>query len=291
MGAGDESIERVSRSSLMKLGAAGLAGAVGAGALGADEASAQTTDTGFVAQNPGTTDLPSGFETLVGEREGRFKNGVTANGTVYGVEGWSATSGAIAVHGYTLSTGAPAILGEAYDSADGVKGWSASGIGVHGVVSSGSTGIGVYGENTTDGGVGVQAQDNATAGGGYGIFSASTYGVAVQAITSDGTAVAAVAGGTGTALQVSGPAEFLRSGVAVVNGTTATPKSSVKVNLVTLTSTVLLSTSIVLATIQGAVPAGTYVQNVVLNVATNTFTINLNQAVAQKVKIGWFVAN
>jgi hypothetical protein len=259
------------------------------GALGEGQASANTTDTAFVAENPGYADLVAGFYTLLGNNEGRYQYGVSAEGTLYGVEGWARTSGAIGVHGLTYGTGAPAILGEAGDSSDGIKGTS-SGIGVHGV-SSGSKGVGVYGENSTDGGAGLQAQDNATGSGGYGVFSASQNGVAVEAITTDGTAVAAVVGGSGTALHVSGPAEFSRSGIAVVSGTPTTPKSSVKVNLVTLTETVLQSNSIVLATIQGAAPTGTYVRNVVLNIATDTFTINLNQAVTQKVKIGWFVAN
>jgi hypothetical protein len=289
MGTGDGAAKRVSRSKFVKLGAAGLAGVAADAALGEGEASASTTDTTFVAENPGFTDLGAGFWTLLGNNDGRYQYGVTAEGTKYGVEGWARSSGAIGVHGLTYGTGAPAILGEVGDSSDAIQGTS-SGIGVHGI-SSGSTGIGVYGENSSNGGVGVQAQDNATASGGYGVYSASTHGVAVQAITGDGTAVAAVAGGAGTALRVTGTAEFSRSGIAAVNGTTATPKSSVKVNLLTLTSTALQSTSIVLATIQGAAPAGTYVQNVVLNVATNTFTINLNQAVTQKVKIGWFVAN
>jgi hypothetical protein len=85
----------------------------------------------------------------------------------------------------------------------------------------------------------------------------------------------------GTALSVVGTAVFSRSGTATISAS----KSSATVSNITLSSL-----SLVLATLQGN-QAGLYVQGVVTNVATKSFTIFLSKAATATVKVAYFILN
>ena len=89
------------------------------------------------------------------------------------------------------------------------------------------------------------------------------------------------------ALDATGAIQSDRSGVATVKGTIPSPKDSIKV---TVPGRALTASSLVLATIQGNF-AGVQVQGVKQDAVGGTFTIYLNQAVTQKIKIGWFIVN
>ena len=117
------------------------------------------------------------------------------------------------------------------------------------------------------------------------MYGASTDGVGIFADTFDGTALTA-RGQAGIALDVQGTAQFSSSGLAIVKGSVATPKSAVKVSNVPLTAN-----SLVLATIQTNNAPGVFIQSAVPNVAGSYFTINLNQSVTKFVKVAWFILN
>jgi hypothetical protein len=89
--------------------------------------------------------------------------------------------------------------------------------------------------------------------------------------------------GNGTALKVNGKAQFSRSGVVSVAGTSTTPKRSVRVSLP------ITAKSMMTATIQQYVP-GVFVVAAVPNVAGGYFTIYLSEAVPTSVgPIAWMV--
>jgi hypothetical protein len=166
----------------------------------------------------------------------------------------------------------------------------AGGIGVFGYVRDGTavfgtseTGTGVYGENTQTTGFGIHGK---TGGNGSAVFGEATSpgaGVGVFGESAAGTGVLARSA-SGFALVVGGLAQFSRSGVATVNGTTTNPKSSVKVNVAPLSTT-----SVMLATLQSHV-GGVYVVAAVPNVAGGYFTIYLNKAVTSAAgPIAWMV--
>jgi hypothetical protein len=78
---------------------------------------------------------------------------------------------------------------------------------------------------------------------------------------------------------------FSESGVAIVLGSAASPKSKVAVQSVTLTPN-----SFVLATVQ-QVNGDAQVKQAVPNVAAGAITIYLTAPVTVHVKVGWFVIN
>ena len=85
------------------------------------------------------------------------------------------------------------------------------------------------------------------------------------------------------ALQVTGKAQFSRSGTATVAGTAAAPKNSVRVSLP------ITGKSMMTATLQKFV-AGVSVVAAVPNVSGGYFTIFLNKAVSTSVgPIAWIV--
>ena len=88
---------------------------------------------------------------------------------------------------------------------------------------------------------------------------------------------------SGIALRVSGKAQFSRSGTATITGTTTTPKSSVVISNVALSSK-----SLVLATAQKNV-AGVWVAAAVPNVSAKTVTIYLNKTVTVSYPVAWFI--
>ena len=191
------------------------------------------------------------------------------------------------------------VSGYAYDSfgstADGVHGEAAVGNGVSGV--GGSAGDGVHGSAPAGNGV----SGTGTAAGVSGVYGEHTgagFGIAGRCSDPGGVAVYADAGFSGNsaviarapntvALDARGAIQSDRAGVATVKGSIASPKDSIKV---TVLGRVLTGSSLVLATIQGNF-AGVQVQGVKQDAAGATFTIFLNQAVTQKIKIGWFIVN
>ncbi|MEX2238740.1 MAG: hypothetical protein WEB00_14550 [Dehalococcoidia bacterium] len=160
----------------------------------------------------------------------------------------------------------------------------------------GSNGMAVYGYNNATVEQGETAQ-----GGGLGVYgfgnvgmraegrligveaSAESGGVALDADVGLGIGVrtkADLAGGS--ALVVDGVSLFLkRSGRAVINA---------GANSKTVNAAPIYTQSLVLATIQGDVP-GLFVRGVKLSPGAGTFTIHLNKAATQTVKVGWFIVN
>jgi hypothetical protein len=133
--------------------------------------------------------------------------------------------------------------------------WTGQGPLGHGT-SNTSTGLtelhdGGLAVNNTGGGVAIAGY---TDGGSLSDIAVSgfadTFGVGVQGlVTAGGVAVWADSNNAGgTALPVDGPATFSRSGVAVIAHTSASPKSSITVNVPH--SVALTSTSVILAVLQ-----------------------------------------
>jgi hypothetical protein len=222
------------------------------------------------------------------------------NTAVVGSTGASLTlmAGAIGVNGRTQDPNGAGVAAENEGAGNGLwaKNTSAVTDDTAAVYATNpGTGTAVYAES--NGGACVLAKDQsvdtgaygvyAQSSGGTGVYGDSTDGTGVWANTYDGTALLAQAQ-FGTAIDVQGRAQFNTSGVVTVKGTTATPKSSVRVNV---TATTLTASSLVLATIQTNNAPGVVVQSAVPNVAGGYVTINLNQAVTKSVKVAWFVLN
>ena len=142
-----------------------------------------------------------------------------------------------------------------------------AGIGVAGVGVGG--GVGVWGTGGNGTGAGVWG----TGGGGPGVRGTS------QAASAPGVLAENTAGGT--ALKVSGPAAFSRSGVLTV----AAGKSSA-----TQTGVALTSARLVLATLQQNL-SGVYVRAAVPNITGSSFTVYLSKAPTASSKVAWFVVN
>lgn len=174
--------------------------------------------------------------------------GVFAVGTVAGVHGTTAadtgTSGTAGVIGIDISNGA--------GGGFGVYAQSEIGTGIYGTIFGDSSGQSA-----------VHANDAST-GGGYGVFATSLNGMALAV---DGSA------------SFSGVTTFSRSGVATV----AANESSA-----TVTDVALTDTSIVLATVQGDVKKVS-VEGVVTDPSSSEFTIYLTNAPTASLAVGWFV--
>ncbi len=171
--------------------------------------------------------------------------------------------GSWGVLGQVGGTGGIGVVGEG--GTYGVEGNTATGTGVYG--NTGAEGQnGVYGHAANAGGSGVYGQND---GAGFGD---SANGTGVWASSQNATA-----------LKVSGKAQFSRSGVATVAGTSAAPKKSVKVSLP------ITAKSMMTAMLQKYVP-GVYVVAAVPNVAGGYFTIYLNKSVTTSAgPIAWIV--
>jgi hypothetical protein len=147
-----------------------------------------------------------------------------------------------------------------------------------GVQGQGITGV--YAQSTGAGdGVSGRA-NNACCSAVFGQNSGTGNGVAGQADTGTGVLAAST---NGTALKVAGRAQFSLSGTATITGSTTTPKSSIVVNNVALTTK-----SLVLVTAQKNV-AGVWVQAAVPSVANSRITIFLNKTVAVPYPVAWFI--
>jgi hypothetical protein len=169
------------------------------------------------------------------------------------------------------TTGLPAISGYSNfsEAVVGVAGGQPGDDGTNGVRGTSSNPIasGVYGENLS-GGFGVAGRSNAASGTGV-------YGEALGG----GVALAALAGPGGTALSVSGVADFSQSGIA---------KFHTGDSQVTVTVAGMVTGSLALATLQRNAP-GIWVRAAVPDVLNSRITIYLNQAVTQLTLVGYFV--
>jgi hypothetical protein len=160
----------------------------------------------------------------------------------------------------------------------GVEGFSSSGTGVFGITTADGQN-GVYGHAANTSGSGVYGQND---GAGYGVAGRASGGTGILGDSANGIGVLA-SSQNATALKVTGKAQFSRSGVATVAGTSAAPKNSVKVSLP------ITGKSMMTATLQKYV-AGVYVVAAVPNVSGGYFTIYLNKPVTTSVSpIAWMV--
>jgi hypothetical protein len=155
---------------------------------------------------------------------------------------------------------------------------NASGAGADGVYGFGNAN-GVHGETDNSSASGVYGQNDLS---GFGVAGRSAAGVGTLGDSANGTGVWANSQNA-TALKVSGKAQFSRSGVATVAGTSAAPLKSVRVSLP------ITGKSMMTALLQKFV-AGVYVVAAVPNVSGGYFTIYLNKAVSTSVgPIAWLV--
>jgi hypothetical protein len=179
------------------------------------------------------------------------------------------------------------VVGRGEDS--GVRGSSKNKVGVLGFAggdgpSSMPPNAGVYGWST---GEGIAASfgvlGRSTAPLGYGVFGTSNTGTGVQGFTKNGNAVAATvtSGGNGRALAVSGRVLFSSSGIATV-GAGNTQK-------LVDPGIALTNQSKVLATVMGNPGANVVLRRVIVDAATDKFTIVLSGAAANDSTVAWFV--
>ena len=153
-----------------------------------------------------------------------------------------------------------------------------SGPGDDGVYGTGNSN-GVFGETANSTASGVYGQNDGT---GYGVAGRAASGTGVLGDSAEGVGVLANSA-NGIALQVTGAAQFSRSGTATVAGTSTAPKNSVRVSLP------ITGTSMMTATLQKFV-AGVFVVAAVPNVSGGYFTIYLNKKVSTSVgPIAWIV--
>ena len=146
-----------------------------------------------------------------------------------------------------------------------MTGQSTAGYGISGIAS---TGRGVNGSATT----------------GYGVFGAASSGIGMRGWSTTGTALYASTSGpkVGTALRAIGRVKFDNcAGVATI----ASGHNSVVVT----PGTDLLSTSAVVATLQGNAGGTTTVQRVAVDATADTFTIYLTANATAAVTVAWHV--
>jgi hypothetical protein len=200
----------------------------------------------------------------------------------------SCTDGQTALWGSTVGSGT-GLYGTTVDGT-GVAGFATgNGFGVNGSSGIGGTGDGVLGLSRGTGN-GVHGFTNASAnailgendGTGNGVAGRAPGGVGILGDSANGVGVSAVSQNA-TALKVTGRAQFSRSGNATVEGTSATPKDSVRVHLP------ITAKSMLTALLQRRIP-GVYVAAAVPNVAGGYFTLYLNKSVSTSAgPIAWIV--
>jgi hypothetical protein len=142
-------------------------------------------------------------------------------------------------------------------------------------------GDGLMATTTQNGQNGVEGEDKSPKGG-QGVRGSSTAGFGVYGISTDGVGVYAQSA-AGPALKVEGPAVFSRSGGVTIR---------VGEESATVTGVDLTENSIVLLTIQKAVP-GLYALGVVKDVPAKEFTIQLSNMAPEghPAEVGWFIVN
>jgi len=200
-----------------------------------------------------------------------FSHGDSSMAAVYG----KGDSGADGVRGQSTHSNGRGV--SAYSTAsDGVYGESSAGRGLHGVGAQegvmGECAGGTAVKGASWSGRGVWGQSNSN----DGVFGHSETGVGVNA---DST--------SGSALLVTGRAEFSRSGVATISY----PSKSATVSV---PGPLMSAKTLVLATIQGAGIAGVSVQAASASAGTSNLTLLLNKApgsstTPKSVKVGFFV--
>ena len=164
------------------------------------------------------------------------------------------------------------LTGFSKSGGDGVSGSSL------GAGEAGVTGVGdAYGVEGQGGSFGLYGHDSSV-----GVYAQGT-SEGVHGFSGTGTGVAALSN-SGTALSVSGKAQFSRSGkTAIAAGLTRKD----------VPMTGLTAATLVNATVQGAPITGLYVASVQVQPTLNKFTIYLNKAVpaGKTATVGWFVVN
>jgi hypothetical protein len=297
-------------SSSSGIGTVGVAAAAAGGTIGVHGTAVSLGGVGVKGESPrhgvegyatNTTDITAGV----------YGHAVSPQGIAVLAQNDANSTSAIAVHGRASGYG---VFGLGFGNAVGVRG-AANGeggaVGVRGDVNS-ITGIGVLGQNNhasqfargmvgvAPGGVGVQGWSGSMVApasmaktgvfgqcdidfASVGTLGVSASGTGVRGLSTSGTGVEALAvNPSATGLKVIGKAVFSRSGKATV----LAGQSQVIVNNIPLTSS-----SLVLATIQGASAAGVYVRNVSVSVSNSRFTIRVSKTVAANTVVGWFIAN
>ena len=253
------------------------------------EGNGNNTSTGVVGSS-GTTplDVPAQTGVFGIATEDAASIGVLGQSDEgVGVKGVSTASNGVRGE----STDGIAVAGVSTNSR-GVRGDSTASVGVLGA-SAGNTGIlglsgvgpvstpaktGVYGFATTDSGArGVTGQST----NGRGVNGIATIGRGVHGQATTGEA-GHFESATGTGLRVIGRARFDNcAGVATIaagtNNVVVTPGSN------------LLTTSAVVATLQGSAGGTTTVHRVAVNATTDTFTIFLTANSTGSVKVAWHV--
>ena len=186
------------------------------------------------------------------------------------------TGGSFALIVNEGGAGGTAVLGTG--DTYGVEGTTGTGTGVYGnTAAEGQNGV--YGHAANTSGSGVYGQNDGT---GFGVAGRASSGTGILGDSANGTGVSAISQNA-TALQVTGKAQFSRSGAATVAGTSAAPLNSVRVSLP------ITAKSMMTALLQKHV-AGVYVVAAVPNVTGGYFTIYLNKAVTTSVgPIAWIV--
>jgi hypothetical protein len=271
---GEASEQRVSRAAVIRTAAIGAVGA--AGVMLADEpaAEATTVDSDYIATNNGSSDLPTAYICTTGSGGHGYDTGGQFAGTSAGVYASSSSgNGLIGTSGGAAGDLGAAVRAFTTGNGDGV--WASAGT---------DSGVGVHGENFADGD-GVYGVSDGVGAGVHGVGNGGSAVYAEDASEGNtGTGLLATSR-SGTALRVSGRAAYSNCGVATIAGTVASPKQAVAFKGAQLTAN-----SVVIATLQANI-AGVFVASAVPHVAAGTVTINLNQAVTQHVKVGWFVCD
>jgi hypothetical protein len=230
-------------------------GSQGASAALYGQSSISAGVVGYSVNNSGVVGVGTGSGA-----SGVFGQGTSADGVYGQLDPASTTYGIAAVFGFD-TTAAPGNIGVFGESFSGI---AVSGVaGVNGEVNAN----GVAGQTYGDGGYGVGGFDSSP-DGGLGVWAATQNGVALRADVSQENG-----GGTGFALAVNGPSQFVTGGTAVVPA----GKSSVTVAVDYVTPS-----SFVLATLQGA-PTAHLVESAVAGNGTVTIYLNLPVAVARTV--------
>lgn len=205
----------------------------------------------------------SGSDALSGSATGTGRGLTGVSGTGAGVYGQSGTTASgtlpngFGVHGITDHPVGFGVLGE-----NTAEGTAVAGLGGTGVFGGSNSGVGVVGEG---GAIGVRGLNS---GVGPGVQGEAFTGIGVLA--------------TGMiALSVQGPSMFSRSGVLTVPA----GRSSA-----THTVTNMGRASIVLATLQQDLD-GIWVRSAVPDPISSKFTIHLNKAAPEHLKVAWFMIN
>ncbi len=244
----------------------------------------------------------SGGWGLVGRTGGVNHEGVWGDNTGigHGVKGTTGDVNAAGVFGLNSGNGSgvwgravqggTGVYGENFQTGNGVRGYSAGGDGVMGTSGNADRsavyavniggGYGLVGRTTSANHPAVWGDNQGTNDGVLGTSAGGAHSGVYGNNTGGGWGVESQ---NATALKVNGKAQFSRSGVAYVVGTSTAPKNWARVTLP------ITAKSMMTATLQRYVP-GVFVLAAVPNVSGGYFTIYLNKAVTTTVgPIAWMV--